>query len=160
MGDLRPQHEERFKFMNIRLRNTKLPKSELNNTCLSQLSVSGSGKRWSAPEPRQVSLPRTDPNLKKWTGLSTLPLVVLTERDWLMGAGPELPKCFDLPLTILGLDPELWTSPWSPHHYRLNRLPYLTAMHRDQPQIKSWNRWERGAGSPLTFKMDKGFFVA
>ena len=53
-----------------------------------------------------------------------------------MGAGPELQKCFDLSLIILGLDPEPRTSPWSQHHYRLSRLPCLIAMDHAQPQIK------------------------
>ena len=97
-----------------------------------------------------VSLPCTDPNSKSSTGLPTPPLVALTKRDWLMGAGPESQKCFYWPLTIARLDPEPWMGPWLLHHYRLSRLPYLIAMHCDQPQIKSWDRQERVAGSPLT----------
>ena len=60
-----------------------------------------------------------------------------------MGAGPEPQNCVNWLLTSVGLDPEPWLDPCSPHHYQLSRLPCVITMHRDQPQIKSWDCWEK-----------------
>ena len=156
MRDLRPPSEKRLKFM-TRGWDHKIAKVWINQySPKSAVCVRIWGEVKCSGARTSVSLNRTNPSLKSWTGLSTPPLA-LTEWDWLMGAGPKSQKCFDWPLTILGLDSEPWTSPWSAHHYRLSRLAYLIAMHCIQPQIKSWDCWERGAGSPLTFKVDKGF---
>ena len=104
-----------------------------------------------------VSQRCTDPNLKV-VRVPAPPLVVLMNRNWLMGAGPELQKCFDKSLTILSLDPSPQSSPWSPHYYRLSRLLFLIAMHRAQPQIQIGDCWEIGDSQPIILRMDKGGF--
>ena len=74
--------------------------------------------------------------------------VILTEcGDWLTGAGPESQNYFNWLLTSVGLDPEPWMDPCLPHHYRLSRSPYVIAMHRDQPQIKSCDCWKKELAS-------------
>ena len=85
-----------------------MPKCDSINSRLSQLPVSGSGERCTAPEPGQVRVtPAHFISLKSCTKLSAPPLVVLAKRDWLMGAGPESQKFFDLLLISVGFDPEI-----------------------------------------------------
>ena len=137
-----------------------LPKFGSLNTRLSQLPVSGSGEKCTAPEPRQVC-PSRAPTLT----LKVVQVFLLHPKGdacWarlVKGCRSRVAeKFFNWSLTILGfwpwtLDEPLFVAPLLAQQAAMSdcHAPWSTSN-------KRWVRWERGAR--LTFKIDKGVFVA
>ena len=145
MQGLRPPSEKRVLNLQNWIEITRLPKSELTDTHLSQLSVSGSGEGWPAPKPGQVCRKISLTLTSKLYGSSRSPTGGANQVGLVDECRSRVKKMPWLVINHFGFGPWPLMSPWLPHHYRLSRLPCLIAIHCDQPQIKRWDRWEWGA---------------